>query len=44
MPPIAAAPRFVINLLSDCQISYSKIIKIGYVLAEYAAKARVAYH
>ncbi|TGD63872.1 hypothetical protein C9F07_17675, partial [Salmonella enterica subsp. enterica serovar Poona] len=30
------------NLLSGCKFSYSKIIKIGYVLAEYAAKARVA--
>ncbi|EFE06135.1 hypothetical protein CIT292_10256 [Citrobacter youngae ATCC 29220] len=30
------------NLLSGCKFSYSKIIKIGYVLAEYAAKARPA--
>lgn len=30
------------RLLINCQNSYSNIIKMGYVLAEYAAKARVA--
>ena len=40
-PPPAKrqSPR---RLLINCQNSYSNIIKMGYVLAEYAAKARVA--
>ena len=42
-PPPAKrqSPR---RLLINCQNSYSNIIKIGYVLAEYAAKARVVMH
>ncbi len=32
------------RLLINCQNSYSNIIKMGYVLAEYAAKARVVMH
>ena len=42
-PPPAKrqSPR---RLLINCQNSYSNIIKMGYVLAEYAAKARVVMH